>query len=582
MLVYGDAKRLERADELSASIASRLRRIEDQPPGIERHTELVAILLKAGELVQGLSDAEFKQARADEISASREAGERLLLDLAMLVARSWQRGFTERVSVPAHVANLLATISAPISLGIREPEGYAFYALYPESYLEAARESGLGSDAVVIGLRSIGTTLSAIVAAALHAAPPLTLRPKGDPFRRQLAIAPQLAGRLLRNPAAGFAIVDEGPGLSGSSFGCVADWLEDHGVAATRIHFFPSHKGDLGPQSCGRHRRRWATSPRHVVDVDDLLIKPAGSPRHLAEWVGRLVGPLERPLEDISAGGWRKALPGDCRPPVDIRFERKKFLARTADGAWLVKFAGLADVGQRKLVRARLLADAGFAPPVAGLCHGFLVQKWVAARPMAPSELRHPAFIAHLGRYLAFRARSLPPPKTQGASIAQLCEIASVNTEEGLGSAAASRLKSRLRNAERFHAATLPVDTDNRLHSWEWLGEGARQFLKADALDHSGGHDLVGSQDIGWDIAGARIELGLTRDEQAELRAAVSENGWRPPDAELQEIFDLCYAAFQFGLWASAKSAAAPEEVHRLETAAARYGSLLRNATEGF
>lgn len=169
MLVYGDAKRLERADMLCAEIASRLQAAQHLPAGIERHTELVAILLRAGELVQGLADLELAQMGADEISASRQTGECLLLDLAGLVARSWRQGFAGPVVVPARVARSLANSQAPLSLSIREPEGYAFYALYPESYLEAAAGSGLPADTVVIGLRSIGTTLSAIVAASIGA-----------------------------------------------------------------------------------------------------------------------------------------------------------------------------------------------------------------------------------------------------------------------------------------------------------------------------------------------------------------------------------------------------------------------------
>ncbi|WKL25068.1 hypothetical protein Q1M63_16200 (plasmid) [Sinorhizobium meliloti] len=340
---------------------------------------------------------------ADEISSSRQTGECLLLDLAGLVARSWRQGFAGPVAVPARVARSLANSQAPLSLSIREPEGYAFYALYPESYLEAAAGSGLPADTVVIGLRSIGTTLSAIVAASIGAAPPVTLRPIGDPFQRRLAVASQLAERLLRDRAANFAIVDEGPGLSGSSFGCVADWLEDHGVSGRRIHFFPGHKGGLGPQSCGRHRERWAARPRNVIDVDDLLIRPSNSARHLADWIAHLVGPLEKPLEDVSAGLWRKTLPGDRWPPVDGRFERRKFLAHTADGPWLVKFAGLGDAGQRKLVKARLLADAGFTPP------GRRIVPWLSGSEMGFREADGAAGIPPAGLHRASRPISVLP-----------------------------------------------------------------------------------------------------------------------------------------------------------------------------
>ncbi|MCZ4091311.1 hypothetical protein [Sinorhizobium psoraleae] len=582
MLIYGDVKRSERADALCTAIAAQLRELEHRQPGIERHAALVGILLKAGELVQALSDIEFEKVAGDDLSARREIGGLVLLDLARLVVRSWRQGLAGPLTVPPRVTALLPDLRAPLSLSIKEAEGYSFYALYPESYAEAAVRSGLTANATVIGIRSIGTSLSAVVAATIGATGPVTLRPTGPPFQRRVTVASRLSRWLLRDPAADFAIVDEGPGLSGSSFGSIADWLHDHGVDDKRIHFFPGHKGELGPESSCRHRQRWVASPRHVVDVDDLLLEAAHPSCRLASWVTDLVGPLERPLEDVSAGAWRNALRSDyhASPPVDRRFERRKFLAHTADDIWLVKFAGLGDVGQRKLAKARLLAEAGFTPPVAGLCHGFLVEKWVATRSAALSEFRRAAFIHHLGRYLAFRARRLPLPVTAGASLSKLCEMAMVNTEEALGAAAASRLRGLICGAERYDRLVQPVDTDNRLHRWEWLAGGERGFLKADALDHSAAPDLVGCQDIAWDLAGASIEFGLSMQESADLRAVVSEGCSRAVNAELVAILELCYLAFQLGMWISARSAAAAEEVPRLEAVASRYAELLLRRIE--
>jgi hypothetical protein len=61
----------------------------------------------------------------------------------------------------------------------------------------------------------------------------------------------------------------------------------------------------------------------------------------------------------------------------------------------------------------------------------------------------------------------------------------------------------------------------------------------------------------------------------------VSEGWSRIPNAGLLELFEICYLAFQLGLWMSARSAAAPEEVPRLEAAAARYARLLRRRING-
>ena len=41
--------------------------------------------------------------------------------------------------------------------------------------------------------------------------------------------------------------------------------------------------------------------------------------------------------------------------------------------------------------------------------------------------------------------------------------------------------------------------------------------MKTDALDHAFGHDLVGCQDIAWDLAGAAVEFDLDTEERETL-----------------------------------------------------------------
>src|SRR5262249_59004195 len=64
-----------------------------------------------------------------------------------------------------------------------------------------------------------------------------------------------------------------------------------------------------------------------------------------------------------------------------------------------------------------------------------------------------------------------------------------------------------------------PVAIDGRLHAWEWLLAPSGRVLKTDGVDHHAAHDLVGRQDVLWDVAGAVVELGL-EDERARLLAA--------------------------------------------------------------
>jgi len=56
------------------------------------------------------------------------------------------------------------------------------------------------------------------------------------------------------------------------------------------------------------------------------------------------------------------------------------------------------------------------------------------------------------------------------------------------------------------------------------------RLIKADAVDHCRGHDLVGCQDPGWDLAGAAVELSLDAGERRELLRRFTAHA-RPPVA---------------------------------------------------
>ena len=306
MLVYGDGERQCDPAGLCAAISADIEACLAAPAGLSRHQRLVSAFIIAGELVQGLADARFAARQADDWTTVDAAGTAFLLELARAGGLSWDSGFAASPMLPPDWRERLFALAEPPLVTIRRPEGYAFYALYPEAYHAAARRSGLGPQTRVIGIRSIGTGLAAMVAAALGAAAPITLRPVGHPYGRRPEIAPALAERVLGDTHADFAIVDEGPGLSGSSFGGVADWLVDHGVPEERLHFFPGHGGPLGPQARAEHRQRWDRRPRHVIDFDALVLHAERPDHRLEAWLVDLLGPLAAPPEDISGGGWRR------------------------------------------------------------------------------------------------------------------------------------------------------------------------------------------------------------------------------------------------------------------------------------
>jgi hypothetical protein len=335
MLVWDDQVRLACPHEKLATIAQALRQLADLPAGIERHAALVVALIEAGELAQGLADETFLEAGRDTPSATDAAAMALLLRIAEAVRRSWDSGLARLGPTPADEVRALGAMPLPSTIRSKRAEGFALYSLYPESYLQAASALPAGPPTRVIGIRSIGVPLAALVAAALGAPTPVTLRPVSDPPHRKVALAEELATGLLADPAARFAVVDEGPGLSGTSFGAVADFLEDHGVAPERIHFLASHRGPLAPWARPRHRRRWARASRHAVDLADLLVRCPRRPEHRLEaWVADLVGSSEEPLEEISGGRWRpRRYPREADwPACNLYLERRKFLLRAGGG----------------------------------------------------------------------------------------------------------------------------------------------------------------------------------------------------------------------------------------------------------
>jgi hypothetical protein len=590
MLVYGDHPRTVDAAAEARALASARREVEALPPGLPRHTALVSLLIRVGEWAQGVLDAEHARTGEDGDTLLARACEAALRALGHALAASWTDGFRADLSRVEPVLDALEALAPPEPVSCKVPEGYAFYALYPEAYLEAAR--ALPSDGPpwrVIGIRGIGTGLAGVVAAGLGTEALCTVRPGGHPFARTLSLSPERTARLAEEARAGwrFAVVDEGPGLSGSSFGAVADFLESLGAAPGKVTFFPSHAGAPGPHVQARHRERWAHAHRSWVDFGSLLLHPSEPSHALVRWVEDLTGPAEGAPEDVGGGGWRRqllsGLPAEEWPPVHQWQERRKYLLRAGGRRWLLKFSGLGAQGARAYVRARVLADAGFGVPVAGLRHGFLVQPWQEeARPLSTAwrEVDRWSLVERVGEYLGFRSRHFGTVGDAcGASVRALWEMACHNTEAALGGDVAAALHTWGPRLGELARAVRRTVTDNRLHAWEWLVLSGGRILKADAVDHARGHDLVGCQDLAWDVAGAAVELGLDAEGLLALRTAVERHRGHLPSHDVLRFHRHAYLAFQLGhhaLAATSYDAGAPDEAARLRHAADRYTELLR------
>ena len=585
MLVFGDATRRERCANKLARVADALDRSAAAPAGLRRHSLLVEALIESGELAQGIADRDFHAAGdLDRAAPDADAALASTMAIARRCAASWSSRFAEQSAAPALQPMHSRASWSDGDIEVKQPEGYAFYALYPESYFVAAQKLADGRRWQVLGVRSIGTSLACMVAAGLGAAQPITVRPVGDPFARRIACDPERIDRA----ADAYALVDEGPGLSGSSLAAVARWLLDAGVPEERLHIFAAHR--RGPGSAARDdvralwQRAQAARRVHVATFDDVMLHAAAPEHGIETWVASLLGPLDEPLREIGGGAWRELQPPRGVPaPVHPWQERRKFLARAGGRRWLVKFNGLGATGERKLAKARVLGAAGFTSEPLGACHGFIVERWrddALPWPALLSARERSALLERVAAYLAFRARRFRESADAGASIGALAAMGRQNSEEALGRPLAIAWSRWSPHEATLASLVRRVATDNRMHAWEWLccPEG---FLKTDAIDHHAGHDLIGCQDIAWDVAGAAAELDLDDDEALRLAADVGALAGAPGSEPLVRFFAGCYPAFQLGHFDdAARSAGDATEAALLGAARARYAGRLRRVLE--
>ncbi len=424
--------------------------------------------------------------------------------------------------------------ACPTEIEISAPEGFAYYALDPELYRIAARrflEDARPACVAVIGIRSIGTTLAAVVEGELRArgvaAESWTVRPRGHPWSRELRVTERLARRW-REWNGPFAIVDEGPGLSGSSFASVAEYLSGIGVAEGRVVFFPSW--DTGGSSFVSEaaRQRWQRHRRYTAEFEELGLFPGA--------------------RDLSAGRWRELC--GTWPAAQPQHERRKYLC----GDRLFKFAGYGRYGREKLERARRLG--AFTTPALGFDNGFLEMRWVPARPARICR----ELIERAAEYLAWVRREFRTGKP--AEAAPLAEMIACNTGEPW--------RGPLPEGEA-------VALDGRMLPHEWI-ETRDGLVKTDALDHHDDHFFPGPQDIAWDVAAFAVETGAGEGFVERYRR---ESGDRNIAARLP-FYRAAWLAFRLGYAdLAARALAGTEEAARFGRERARYRATLEALGSG-
>ena len=560
-------------------LAKRLSDLKNCSEGITSHAALTSIFIDTAELAQGICDGEFDRQGKDTSSPVQEAAMSSVIMLARAVHSSWRRCCARPIAQPDRPFASLAQHKLPETVRCRRAEGYAFYAVYPESYLAAGKNLETCTSLQIIGIRSIGLSLAALVAAAANANTAFSLRPVGDPFRRKVLVDSAMESLLFTQPdGAQFAIADEGPGLSGSSFGAVIDLLIAHGVPEQNIHLFPSHPGEPGCAASGHQQSRWKRLHRHLGSFEKDILEPKERRRRLDHWFSDIIGEPLSPAQDISGGRWRGLRyrnPSDW-PPAHAQQERRKYLLQTRSGRWLLKFTGLDRCGRGKFAMARALYEAGFGPEPIAACHGFIVERWHQAASTAGLADRE-RLIAWLALYLGFRAKHFAVGSSQGASLAALADMLVHNGAKSLGTTAAAPLERFRRMCQPLSAKVRPVATDNRLHQWEWLIRDDGRILKTDSIDHCSAHDLIGCQDIAWDVAGAIVEFAFSASEGEDLASRVEKVCAQTVSLELIEFFIPCYLAFQLGYYSLAAGTAISDaaDTRRLQARANHYREIL-------
>jgi hypothetical protein len=502
--------------------------------------DVLNALLRAGELECGTADAE-----ADNLPFAK-----LTDSLAEALLRS---------RPPSHFQSIIEAVRcAPVPelLDLSTPEGFAYYALHPLAYAQALDKlPSLPGHVVVVGIRSIGTTLSAMTAAAagLRGADVvrMTVRPGGHPYNRQTEFSsPKKAviqNAILRD--AQFLVVDEGPGLSGSSFLSVAEALERAGAAREKIVLICGHEPNLESLCSANAAGRWRCF---------RAVAAAGEPH--------------RPKEAevfIGGGGWRKLLfvSNSQWPDSWTSMERLKYLS-AAEPRRLFKFTGLGHYTNPIFEREQAIAAAGFGPPPQQESDGFISYPWLKGRPASADDLS-PDVLTRLAEYCAFRANAFV---AFDVDLAPLQEMAEHNFAQlGVNLSLALQLQR-------------PVIADGRMQPHEWIFTGAGEMLKTDSGSHGDDHFFPGSTDIGWDLAGAMVEWRMTREQATEFLDQYRRISGDDARARVDD-FIRAYIVFR---WAYCKMAAnaiqgAPEQAS-LEAAAESYAAMLpaMRAASGF
>jgi hypothetical protein len=504
----------------------------------EDTNSIVSALIIAGELECALADVGGGSAQAASLTD--------LLAGTLLGIRSADR---------RRLSSILSAIqpALPESVRVSPPEGFAYYALHPADFADVSAEWADQGPVAVIGIRSIGTTLSAVTTAALTRcgirASRITVRPEGHPYDRklELAISEQRWVAEQEKQNASFVAVDEGPGLSGSSFLCVAEALESCGINPSRITLFGTRDPDP-KQLCARDAaQRWR---RYNWRQTRSTIRRTHS--------GQI---------SVSGGAWRNEFLGSHSewPACWPEMEPLKFL--DPERRYLAKFEGLGPQSRNNLRRAEVLFATGFAPRASRTEAGMTRYEFISGSPLSCAA-QSTEVLDRIAEYCAFRAANFRASVERD----QLAEMVHFNLFE--------ETKYELRLPAAAFECESPIVPDCRMQPHKWIRTGAGTIVKVDGAADGEGHFLPGATDVLWDLAGAIVEWNMNPDAQQYLLAQFQRRHRRVSQEKLA-YFVLAYSIFRLSYCKMAYcSTQTISEKTRLGNAALYYERMVDRALE--
>ena len=622
-LTFGEMEALERVRWLLIFVGQIQQGLEDVTESALQDSRYDQNLVSEGSAAERHTATEFIPSLDAAVEALRTITERLANTFVVLAAEicheksaHWMpegvvRGTDGKINVGATLAPLAELLpnweTAPnLRLTLKLPEGYAFYALYPEQYGASALRWGAEhagetiSTVRVIGIRSIGTSLAAVVRAALEMAGInaiwQTVRPTGHPYERQADL-----GNPTILPDEWALIVDEGPGQSGSSMASVAQALVEAGMARERIAFLPGHGGNPGGSGGEAVQQWWADAPRYVTPTHAIRWNGRALPEVLAYQTPQLVREYIEyrqyegkecnieydeevhvtGVEDFGGGLWRRAVYANEAewPAVCAAFEQPKYRVTLSNGTRVLwKYAGLATIplpnhpisptaarqgwlSQAHVMRfwlgLRSIITSQVPPAPLGTALGFVATLWIEGTPLTPANAT-PEFLSEMGSYIG--ACSAPPPTAEehATALSRLQSLLYWNIWEALGEAVAEQTRqwsAILEQSDWVRQAR--TYGDGHLAPHEWLRTQEGKLHKTDCIGYAPDHTVIGRQAVVWDIAGAFVEWQLQEADAAPLLEAAQTtlqslmpkgtdlDAAIPPD--ILRAYQLAYAAFRAG-----------------------------------